>query len=152
MEYSHDDTELVDQPIGYWSWAAHQAVVDHIRGELAKFRLTQPQWWVLNRLALSTDGRSHDELRDVLQGYLDIGESVISSETAALFDRGLIETNNSGLLQLTAKGKDLHAAYSEHYKTVRRRIHSGIADPDYVRTLKVLQRMIYNVGGTAWHH
>ncbi|MYV74906.1 MarR family transcriptional regulator, partial [Streptomyces sp. SID1046] len=22
MEYSHDDAELVRQPIGYWSWAA----------------------------------------------------------------------------------------------------------------------------------
>ncbi|MET8177146.1 MarR family transcriptional regulator, partial [Streptomyces clavifer] len=29
---------------------------------------------------------------------------------------------------------------------------AGIPDEDFVAALKVLQRMIHNVGGRAWHH
>lgn len=35
MEYSHDDAELIRQPIGYWSWAAYDAIVRRTRGALA---------------------------------------------------------------------------------------------------------------------
>ena len=50
MEYSHSDTELIRQPIGYWSWAASKAVVTYIREGLSEFGLSQPQWWVLNQV------------------------------------------------------------------------------------------------------
>ncbi|MBT3076026.1 hypothetical protein KMB26_03025 [Streptomyces sp. CYG20] len=33
----------------------------------------------------------------------------------------------------------------------REEIHAGIPDEESVAALKVLQRMIHNVGGTAWH-
>ena len=50
MRFSHPDDELLTQPIGYWSWAANQSVVGHIRTALATIELSQPQWWVLNQL------------------------------------------------------------------------------------------------------
>ncbi|NEE08899.1 MarR family transcriptional regulator, partial [Streptomyces sp. SID7499] len=39
MNYSHDDAGLARQPIGYWSWAAHEATVTHIRSALAEHGL-----------------------------------------------------------------------------------------------------------------
>lgn len=33
----------------------------------------------------------------------------------------------------------------------REEIHAGIPDEESEAALKVLQRMIHNVGGTAWH-
>lgn len=35
---------------------------------------------------------------------------------------------------------------------MRAEIHEGISDEEYLLTLKVLQRMIHNTGGKAWHH
>lgn len=35
---------------------------------------------------------------------------------------------------------------------MREQAHDGISDEEYLVTLKVLQRMIHNVGGEAWHH
>ncbi|HEV7628719.1 MAG TPA: MarR family transcriptional regulator, partial [Streptomyces sp.] len=70
MEFSHPDTELPGQPIGYWSTAAAEAVVGHIRGALAERGITQPQWWILAQLAGSEDGRTRTELADLLSNYL----------------------------------------------------------------------------------
>ncbi|HEV7626030.1 MAG TPA: MarR family transcriptional regulator, partial [Streptomyces sp.] len=44
------------------------------------------------------------------------------------------------------------AELAQLQRSLRARIHSDIPEEEYVRTLKVLQRMIHNVGGHAWHH
>lgn len=81
MEYSHSDTELVKQPIGYWSGAASKAVVTNIRAGLGQFDVTQPQWWVLNQVATSENGRTREEVMVVLQGYLDVGAALAGRST-----------------------------------------------------------------------
>ncbi|MFI0781094.1 MarR family winged helix-turn-helix transcriptional regulator [Streptomyces sp. NPDC021212] len=151
MEYSHSDTELIRQPIGYWSWAASKAVVTYIREGLSAFGLSQPQWWVLNQVRDGgEDGRTRTEVRAVLEGYLDVG-AALEPEIDALLDRGLL-TTTAGRLHLTPEGRELHARAAEHQLTMRERIHDGIPDEDYIATLKVLQRMIHNTNGKAWHH
>ncbi|MFI6287187.1 MarR family winged helix-turn-helix transcriptional regulator [Streptomyces sp. NPDC051018] len=152
MDYSHDDAGLVRQPIGYWSWAAHDAVVSHIRAELAGFGLSQPQWWVLSQLADSPGGRDRTELAGFLQGYLGAGATAIGDEIDTLLGRDLVVLGPDGLLRNTASGAELQARAAERQPAVRARIHDGIEDEEYVRTLKVLQRMIHNAGGRAWHH
>ena len=47
---THSREELGRQPIGYWSGEAYRRVAEAIRGSLAASGLTQPQWWILNRI------------------------------------------------------------------------------------------------------
>ncbi|MEU7160683.1 MarR family winged helix-turn-helix transcriptional regulator [Streptomyces chrestomyceticus] len=151
MEYSHSDAELAGQPIGYWAWAAHTAAVTHIRAGLARHGLSQPQWWVLNQVVGHAGGRDRAEVTDMLKRYLDTGLDVLTTDTDDLLDRGLL-TLDGDRLYITADGADLHARCAALQKEMRARIHDGISDEEYVRTLKVLQRMIHNVGGKMWHH
>lgn len=151
IEFSHPDDELAGQPVGYWSWAAHKAVVDHIRATLAGHGVSQPQWWVLAQLAGSEEGRTREELTAVLGGYLDVGD-LLESEMDTVVSRGWADQDGSQRLRITPQGAALHAELAEVQRSLRTQIHDGIPDEEYVRTLKVLQRMIHNVGGRAWHH
>ncbi|AXG79035.1 MarR family transcriptional regulator [Streptomyces paludis] len=151
MEYSHSDTELINQPIGYWSWAAHKAVVTNIRAGLASLDVTQPHWWILNQVATGENGRTREEVMAVLQGYLDVGTALLK-DIDALLDRHLLTLDNENRLQLTAGGADVYRQCVERQTAMRKQVHDGITDDEYLITLKVLQRMIHNVGGEAWHH
>ncbi|MGW7521194.1 MarR family winged helix-turn-helix transcriptional regulator [Streptomyces sp. NPDC054796] len=150
MEFSHDDAGLARQPIGYWSWAAHKAVVTHIRTRLAEVDMTQPRWWVLGQLHGTEDGRTRQEVTDVLQGYLDVG-GALQPEIDTVIARGLATQDEEERLRLTPLGEKTYAACAERVGGALARVHDGIPEEEYVRTLKVLQRMIHNVGGTAWH-
>ncbi|CAM5264633.1 MarR family transcriptional regulator OS=Streptomyces alboniger OX=132473 GN=CP975_21830 PE=4 SV=1 [Streptomyces alboniger] len=150
--YSHSDTDLVNQPIGYWSSAAGSAVVHHIRTHLAELGLTQPQWWVMSQLLNAPDGRDRTEVVTVLRGYLDTGDGALLHDIGALHDRGLLTEDAAGRIALTDEGRAVQARAAERQGKLRAEIHEGVPDEEYVRALKVLQRMIHNVGGEAWHH
>jgi hypothetical protein len=151
MEYSHSDTELIAQPIGYWSWAASNAVVTYIRDQLAQIGLSQPQGWTLAQVAGSEHGKTRDEVTAVLQNYVRVGDT-LQADIDALIDRGLVELGDNERLRLTDAGAALYRRAAEVHTANRARIHAGVPDDEYVTTLKVLQRMIHNVDGTAWHH
>lgn len=152
MDYSHDDAELARQPIGYWAWAAHDAAVTHIRAGLAEHGLTQPPWWVLNQLVDADErGRPRAEVVATLRGYLNVGDS-LEPEIDTLVARGVVTQDPDTRLRLTPGGHALHAKAAERVGRALADIHDGVTDEEYVATLKVLQRMIHNVGGTAWHH
>lgn len=150
MEYSHSDAELVKQPIGYWGWAASKAVVTYIRAGLAEHGISQPQWWVLGQVATSGN-RTREGVTAVLRGYLDVGDA-LGPEMDALADRGLIRTDDEGRMHLTPEGEAVFRQCAERQTAMRKQIHDGVTDEEYLTTLKVLQRMIHNVGGEAWHH
>ncbi|THC53136.1 MarR family winged helix-turn-helix transcriptional regulator [Streptomyces sp. A1499] len=150
--YSHADADLANQPIGYWSSAAGSAVVHHIRTMLAEMGLTQPQWWIVNQLVDAPEGRSRDEVVAVLRGYLDTGDGALLHDVSALHDRGLITEDAAGRIALTEEGRALWSRTAGRQQKVRAEIHEGITDEEYIGALKVLQRMIHNVGGAAWHH
>ncbi|MBT2396516.1 MarR family winged helix-turn-helix transcriptional regulator [Streptomyces sp. ISL-100] len=151
MEYSHDDAGLAHQPIGYWSWAAHNSVVTHIRTALAELGLSQPQWWVLNQLVDHPEGRPRTDVVAVLEGYLSVG-GVLEDEIDALAARKLITQDGDKRLRFTDEGRALQKTTAARQEVLRAEIHAGITDEEYVRTLKVLQRMIHNTAGQAWHH
>lgn len=150
MEYSHNDTDLAKQPVGYWSGAAQQAVVANIRAGLAEFDVTQPQWWILNQVATGESGRTRAEVTAVLGGYLDVGTA--ESEIDTLLGRDLLALGDENRLRLTPGGDTLYRRCAERQTAMRKQTHDGITDEEYLTTLKVLQRMIHNVGGEAWHH
>ncbi|MBB5933101.1 MarR family winged helix-turn-helix transcriptional regulator [Streptomyces zagrosensis] len=151
MDFSHSDEELVKQPIGYWSWAASTAVVTYIRAGLQTVGLTQPQWWTLHQVAESTHGKTREEVAAVLQGYLGVGDA-LGPEIDATLERGLLVVDEAQRLQLTDEGRAVYAQAVEIQVANRETVHEGIPDQDYLTTLKVLQRMIHNTGGEAWHH
>ncbi|MFD3413123.1 MarR family winged helix-turn-helix transcriptional regulator [Streptomyces cyaneofuscatus] len=152
MDYSHDDAGLARQPIGYWSWAAHEATVTHIRAALAEHGLTQPPWWVINQLVeAEEDGRGRAELAAFLGGYLDTGADGIEAAADELLDRGLITQDDGSRLRITPEGRALRDRAFTRVVRAREEIHEGVTDEEFVAALKVLQRMIHNVGGKAWH-
>ncbi|MFI1417251.1 MarR family winged helix-turn-helix transcriptional regulator [Streptomyces sp. NPDC020731] len=152
MEYSHSDTDLIKQPIGYWSWAAYRAVVTRTRAALAGIGITQPQWWVLAQVARADTVKTRDEVSRLLLNYLDAGRETMESEIDAIIAQGWITEDAEGRLGITAEGRpfyDKAAALQEELWAER---HAGISDEEYLTTLKVLQRFIHNTGGRAWHH
>ncbi|MFB6668549.1 MarR family winged helix-turn-helix transcriptional regulator [Streptomyces parvus] len=152
MDYSHDDAGLARQPIGYWSWAAHEATVTHIRSALAENGLTQPPWWVLNQLdGADEEGRDRAELVTLLSGYLDTGTDGMEEAVDGLLRQGLATEDSGSRLRLTPEGRALHERTYARVARARAEIHEGIDDEEFVAALKVLQRMIRNVGGKAWH-
>ncbi|MFH8367619.1 MarR family winged helix-turn-helix transcriptional regulator [Streptomyces sp. NPDC018031] len=152
MEYSHSDTELIKQPIGYWSWAAYKAVVDRTRATLAELGLTQPQWWVLAQVARAERVRTRSEVTATLEGYLDVGDGLLGSEIDAAIAHGWLTEDAAGHLELTAEGEDFYARAAAVQDRLWAERHAGISDEEYLTTLKVLQRFIHNTGGRAWHH
>ncbi|MFG2499793.1 MarR family winged helix-turn-helix transcriptional regulator [Streptomyces sp. NPDC048441] len=149
--YSHSDADLIDQPIGYWASAAGAAVVHHIRTMLAESGLTQPEWWILNQI-IADDGRDKADVVATLRGYLNVGDGSLHHDISALHDRALLTEDTGGRLRLTAEGRKLRDDTAGRQQKTRAEIHEGVTDEEYIRTLKVLQRMIHNVGGEAWHH
>ncbi|WP_030891414.1 MarR family winged helix-turn-helix transcriptional regulator [Streptomyces sp. NRRL F-5053] len=153
MEYSHSDEELIRQPIGYWSWAAAKAVVSRTRGALAGLGLSQPQWWVLARVAASAgEGRTRGEVTEVLRGYLDVGDRSLGEEIDEAAVRGWLVEDAAGRLRLTAEGEELYAGAARLQDELWAERHAGISDEEYLVTMKALQRFINNTGGRAWHH
>ncbi|MFF7946441.1 MarR family winged helix-turn-helix transcriptional regulator [Streptomyces griseorubiginosus] len=152
MEYSHSDTDLIKQPIGYWSWAAHKAVITRTRTALAEIGTTQPQWWILAQVARADTPKTRTEVARILQNYLEFGLESMDSEIGRTIAQGWITEDTEGRLGLTDAGKafyDKAAALQDELWAER---HADVSDEEYLITLKVLQRFIHNTGGRAWHH
>lgn len=149
MQYTHADAELVQQPIGYWSWAAYKAVIDRTRAALAGIGTTQPQWWVLNQVAGAPKAR--DEVSALLRNYLDTGQEM-EPEIDETIARGWITQTPDGHLTLTADGRAFYEKAAALQTDLWTERHAGISDEEYLTTMKVLQRFIHNTGGKAWHH
>ncbi|QNP67802.1 MarR family transcriptional regulator [Streptomyces genisteinicus] len=145
-EYSHDDAELVNQPVGYWTWAANKTLTAYVRGRLAAVGITQPQWWVLHQVLHSEAGVTRDEVISAQQGNLDVGAG-LAPDIDLLVERELLVLDTAGRLRITAEGRVLHGRAAETQRTSRAQVHTGVPDEEYLIALKVLQRMMCNAGG-----
>ncbi|MEU6688140.1 MarR family winged helix-turn-helix transcriptional regulator [Streptomyces sp. NPDC046832] len=152
MEYTHSDTDLIKQPIGYWSWAAYKAVIDRTRAALAGIGITQPQWWVLAQVARADTAKTREEVSHLLRNYLDTGPEAMESEIDTTITRGWITEDPEGRLSLTPEGGAFYGKTATLQANLWTERHAGISDEEYLTTLKVLQRFIHNTGGRAWHH
>ncbi|MFI7297435.1 MarR family winged helix-turn-helix transcriptional regulator [Streptomyces sp. NPDC050121] len=152
MEYSHSDTDLIKQPIGYWSWAAYKAVIDRTRAALAGIGTTQPQWWALAQVASADTVKTRDEVSRLLRDYLDVGPESMESEIDTIIAQGWITEDAEGRLGITAEGRAFYGKAAALQGELWAERHADISDEEYLITLKVLQRFIHNTGGRAWHH
>ncbi|MCO1658868.1 hypothetical protein [Pseudonocardia humida] len=65
-----------------WSGEAYRRVADSIRGSLAANDLSQPQWWILNRLADTSRSWRRAGLVEELTPYSDNEEGRDSSTSS----------------------------------------------------------------------
>ncbi|WP_049557595.1 MarR family winged helix-turn-helix transcriptional regulator [Nonomuraea sp. SBT364] len=144
------DAELAAQPAGYWTGVAHEAIITFIRARQAELGFTQPQFWLLRNLSkndISPDGHGMTipELQQAMSSYIR-PEDDLEAESEVLVERCWLTRDAEGRLWITERGDEARADLKQHAPAIRARIHQGIDDADYVTTLKVLQRMIDNVG------
>ncbi|MEU7514855.1 MarR family winged helix-turn-helix transcriptional regulator [Streptomyces sp. NPDC042898] len=142
------DEALATQPIGYWSGLAHDAVTRHLRDAMARIDVTQPQYWVLNRVDGGPSAPSREEVVSQLTPLAD-GPHEIARVVDQLLHRGWLRADDALRLHLTDAGEAARVRLRDLVTDLRAEVHAGIGDEEYVAALKVLRRMVANVQGDA---
>ncbi|MFF9647318.1 MarR family transcriptional regulator [Kitasatospora aureofaciens] len=147
------DAELAGQPAAYWTGVAYGALIAYTRARQAEKGYTQPQFWLLRNLSandISPDGKGMTlpELREAMTSYIR-PEDDLAAEAEVLLERGWLTLDADHRLWLTEEGEQARVDLARNAPTIRAALHEGIDDTDYVTTLKVLQQLIRNAGGTA---
>ncbi|XDO64584.1 MarR family winged helix-turn-helix transcriptional regulator [Streptomyces sp. RLB1-33] len=140
------DDMLATQPVGYWSGLAHAAVTRHLRDAMARVDVTQPQYWVLNRVNGGPAAPSREEVVAQLSPLAD-GQNEITRVVDQLLYRGWLHIDAGQRLLLTDTGEAARVRLRELVTELRTVVHMGISDEDYVAALRVLRRMIANIEG-----
>jgi hypothetical protein len=136
------------QPIGFWTVRAGEAIRARIRAALAEVGVTQPEWWVLHQLSLHPDGVERAAVVDVI-GSNDT-PAVIEETIDAGIAKGWIHADDT-VLRATGTGAEHFDRAVEVQQGLRAERMQGVTAEDYATTISVLQQMIVNVGGEAWH-
>ncbi|MGV9881131.1 MarR family transcriptional regulator [Streptomyces sp. NPDC003006] len=147
------DAELAEQPAAYWTGVAYEALIAYIRAQQAEKGYTQPQFWLLRNLSendISPDGKGMTlpELQAAMTSYIR-PEDDLAAEAEVLLERGWLTRDTEDRLWLTQEGEQARADIKSTTPAFRAVLHEGIDDADYVTTVKVLQQLIRNAGGTA---
>ncbi|MEU8890637.1 MarR family transcriptional regulator [Streptomyces sp. NPDC048442] len=135
------DADLASQPVAYWTGVASTAVKNLLRDSMARFDVTQPQWWVLNRIGAG--GSSREQLVEQLAAVADNPYDT-SRVVDQLLHRGWLAADGSSRLSLTDAGHAGKAQIKELVTGLRAQVHEGVSDEEYVAALKVLRRMTAN--------
>ncbi|MEU6663066.1 MarR family winged helix-turn-helix transcriptional regulator [Streptomyces sp. NPDC046821] len=135
---------LANQPIGYWSGLVHEAVTRHLRDAMARIDVTQPQYWVLNRVNAGPTTPSREEVIAQLTPLAD-GPHEIARVIDQLLHRGWLRSDTGKDLHLTDAGEAARVRLRAIATELRADVHRGISDEEYVAALKVLRRMLANV-------
>ncbi|MGW2056979.1 MarR family winged helix-turn-helix transcriptional regulator [Streptomyces sp. NPDC001840] len=138
------DDMLATQPIGYWSGLAYEAVTRHLRDAMARIDVTQPQYWVLNRVNGGPAAPSREEVVIQLTPLAD-GPHEIARVIDQLFHRGWLRLDAGQRLRLTDTGEAARVRVRGLVTELRATVHEGINDEEYVAALKVLRRMVANI-------
>jgi hypothetical protein len=141
--------ELGRQPIGYWSGEAYRRVADAIRAGLAATGLTQPQWWILNRIEDSSRTWTRAGLVEELTPFSRREEDRdVADELDGLVAAGLAAADGDAVTR-TAAGSERLAAARDRNGRAHRDMLTGIDDDEYATTIDVLRRIVGNLGGDA---
>ncbi|MFI1246437.1 MarR family winged helix-turn-helix transcriptional regulator [Streptomyces anulatus] len=142
------DDMLATQPVGYWSGLAHATVTRHLRDAMARIDVTQPQYWVLNRVNGGPAAPSREEVVAQLTHLAD-GPHEIARVVDQLLHREWLGIDDDQRLHLTDAGEAARVRLRELATEVRAVVHQGISDEEYVAALKVLRKMVANAEGDA---
>lgn len=143
------DDMLATQPVGYWSGLAHTVVTRHLRDVMARIDVTQPQYWVLNRVnGGSSAPPSREELVIQLTPLAD-GPDEMGRVVDQLVHRDWLRIDAGHRLHLTDAGEAARMRLRELVTELRAVVHGGVSDAEYVTALKVLRRMVANIEGAG---
>ncbi|GGS64358.1 MULTISPECIES: MarR family winged helix-turn-helix transcriptional regulator [Streptomyces] len=143
---SATDDVLASQPVGYWAGLVHEAVTRRLRDAMAKIDVTQPQYWVLNRVSGGPTAPGREEVIAQLTPLAG-GQHEIPRVIDQLLHRGWLRIDADQNLDLTDAGEAARVRLRGLATELRAEVHKGISDEEYVAALKVLRTMIANVEG-----
>ncbi|MEV3931430.1 MULTISPECIES: MarR family winged helix-turn-helix transcriptional regulator [unclassified Streptomyces] len=147
------DAELAGQPAAYWTGVAYEALIAYTRAQQAAKGYTQPQFWLLRNLSVNDispdgEGMTLPELREAMTSYIR-PEDDLAAEAEGLLERGWLAQDTEDRLWLTPEGEKARVDLARNAPAIRAALHEGIDNADYVTTVKVLQQLIRNAGGTV---
>lgn len=147
------DAELAGQPAAYWTGLAYEALIAYTRARQIEKGYTQPQFWLLRNLSVNDispdgEGMTLTELREAMASYIR-PEDDLAVEAEVLLERGWVTRDVDGRLWLTEEGEQARVDLARNAPAIRAALHEDIDDADYVTTMKVLQRLIRNAGGSV---
>ena len=149
---SNESKEIKSQPIGYWTGEAYRHIAEAIRGSLAAEGLTQPQWWMLNHVAAGSWTRSA-LLEKLARSNANEQGLNLGQEMDRLIERGwLVVQTATSELDLTAAGERARQQAWERNGATHRGMIAGVSDAEYDDCIRVLQRIVGNLGGDASPH
>ncbi|AZG47225.1 hypothetical protein D7316_03833 [Gordonia insulae] len=138
----------LQQPIGFWTARAGEAIRTRTQSRLADVAVSQPEWWVLHQLSLHTAGMGEREMLATIGP--NATDEIIAQAIDDAISKGWVERAD-GALTSTAAGRERFAVAADVQRELNAERRQGISDADYATTIEVLQRTIRNVGGDAWH-
>jgi len=140
-----------NQPIGYWLKQADNLLTEQINKVQAANAVSRFDWQVLNMLNELGRAGSKRLFEDM---HAFITESELEEILSGLNKRGWVEqskVSHSGTdeFQLTEEGRRHHAIILATQKEVRAQAMQGIGEEEYATVIRVLQRIVSNLGGPS---
>ncbi|MFI5607692.1 MarR family winged helix-turn-helix transcriptional regulator [Amycolatopsis sp. NPDC051903] len=125
------------KPIGYWLRHNHELLEQAFTQPLLELNLTRRQWQVLN--AVAQGAGTMEEVDKELEPFVAT-EGTMAPHLGEFARRGWLRRN-----QLTEDGRAAHREVEERVKAFRAKALDGIAEQDYVTTVRTLERMAENL-------
>jgi DNA-binding MarR family transcriptional regulator len=135
-----------ERPIGYWLKAADQAISAHVDEAQAANGVTRLEWQVLNTIREGKQ-RSPEQISTALHMFLD--RATLDTLLARLKTRGWIAVGAGGEATLTEVGQRAYERILARQQEVRQQLMEGISAEDYATVLRVLKRIVANLGGRS---
>lgn len=132
-------------PIGYWIKQVDNLLTAQINAAQSAHGVSRPQWQILNLLK-ETGGAGQARLFETMRTFVDA--SGLSEILLSLRERGWIEAKATGAdeFQLTEAGRQQYDIIFATQKEVRQRAMQGISEEEYGTAVRVLQRIVDNLG------
>jgi hypothetical protein len=137
----------VPRPLGYWVKHIHHRLEDNLAAQLREFGLDRRSWQVLNTVAHGPIDQTG--IDRALAPFLGQDEPTAAPYVAALADRDVMLTDDTGRYALTATGTELHAQAADRIHAGRRATTRGITPTEYGQLLDLLRRVAVNVDSVA---
>jgi DNA-binding MarR family transcriptional regulator len=138
-------------PIGYWLKQADNLLTEQINKAQATHAVSRFDWQVLNTLH-EIGSANRERIFEIVRTFVDAaGFDAIMSH---LIERGWVELSRvagSDLqeFQLTKEGQRQYEVIFTTQKEVRQRAVQGVSAEEYATVIRVLQRIVSNLGGAG---
>jgi DNA-binding MarR family transcriptional regulator len=133
------------RPIGYWLKEADRAISAHVDEAQRANGVSRIEWQVLN--TIRAQHTSPEQLATRLHMFLD--RPTLDKILAGFQARGWIEMLPGREVTLTDAGQRWHQQIQARQQEVRQQAMEGITAEEYATVLRVLQRIVTNLGSSV---